>query len=122
MPAAPVKPRIGPHYNIYQRSITMSLYNLKSRVLTLAGVALLASSALLPGLSVADDMSTGGPPAEFVNYLKMKPVDIMHMMDTTNRGKVTKAEFMKFQEEMFDKMDKNHDGFLDAREFGISAP
>jgi hypothetical protein len=60
MPAAPLKPRVSPHYNVNQRIISMSLFNLKSRVLTLAGVALLASSALLPGLSVADEMRTGG--------------------------------------------------------------
>jgi len=100
----------------------MSLFNLKSRVLTLAGIALLASSALLPGLSVADEMRTGGPPAEFAAFLQMKAVEIMHMMDTNNRGKVMKAEWMKFQEEMFEKMDKGHKGFLDARDFGISAP
>jgi|ERR1700675_5006267 hypothetical protein len=98
------------------------LLNLKSRVVTLAGVALLASSALLPGLSMADDMRTGGPPAEFAKFLQMKPIDIMHMMDTTNRGKVSKAEWMKFQGDMFDNMDRDHKGFLDARDFGISAP
>ena len=100
----------------------MSVLNLKSRVATLTGVALLASSAWLPSLGWADDMRTGGPPAEFEKFLKMKPIEIMHMMDATSRGKVSKSEFMKFYEEMFDKMDRDHSGFLDAPEFGISAP
>jgi hypothetical protein len=95
----------------------MSLFNLKSRVLTLAGVALLASSALLPGLSVADEMRTGGPPAEFVNYLKKKPMQLMHMVDAGKKGYVTKEEFMKFHEEMFAKMDKDHDGKITPQEW-----
>jgi|ERR1700674_845450 hypothetical protein len=87
------------------------------RIAALIGTALLAASALLPTLSVADDMRTGGPPTEFVSYLKMKPMQLMHMMDAGKKGYVTKEEFMKFEEEMFDKMDKDHDGKLTPQEW-----
>jgi EF hand len=95
----------------------MSTLNATSRIAALIGTALLAASALLPTLSVADDMRTGGPPAEFVNYLKMKPMQLMHMMDAGKKGYVTKDEFMKFHEAMFDKMDKDHDGKLTPQEW-----
>ncbi len=39
------------------------------------------------------------------------------MMETDPNGKVSKAEFMKFMEAQFDKLDKNRDGELDVKEF-----
>jgi hypothetical protein len=48
---------------------------------------------------------------------RMKPMDVMHVIDTDKKGYVTREEFMKFQEEFFDRMDKNHDGKVDAKEW-----
>ena len=42
---------------------------------------------------------------------------MMHMMDKSGKGMVSKADFMKHMEMMFDMMDKNHDGMLDKKEF-----
>ena len=58
-----------------------------------------------------------GPPAEYVKFLKMKPMDVMHMMDVGKKGHVTKEEFMKFHEAMFENMDKNRDGQISAQEW-----
>ena len=42
----------------------------------------------------------------------------MSMMDTNKDGKVSKEEFMKAHEAMFDQMDANKDGFIDKDEMG----
>ena len=40
------------------------------------------------------------------------------LMDTDKSGKVSKQEFMSFMEAEFNKLDTNHDGALDLKEFG----
>ena len=75
-----------------------------------------AAFAFLPSARAATEMRTGGPPAEYVDYLKMKPMQAMHMMDADKKGYVTKEEFMKFHEELFEKIDKDHDGKLSMEE------
>jgi Ca2+-binding EF-hand superfamily protein len=41
---------------------------------------------------------------------KMKPSELYNMMDKDKDGFVTKEEFLKFQEKVFDHWDKNHTG------------
>ena len=60
---------------------------------------------------------TGGPSAEYIDFLNMKPMQARHMMDSRNKGYVAKEEFMKFHEEMFDRMDKDHDGKIAPQEW-----
>ncbi len=88
------------------------------RAALLAGAASLASVVLLPTAAQAyEEMHTGGPPSEYVSFLKMKAMQAMHMMDADKKGFVTKEEFMKFHEEMFERMDKDHDGKLTPEEW-----
>ena len=56
-------------------------------------------------------------PKSYSDFVKMKPMAVMHMMDTDKKGFVTKEQFMKFHEDMFDKMDKNKDGKLSREEW-----
>jgi Ca2+-binding EF-hand superfamily protein len=56
-------------------------------------------------------------PKTYGEFMKMKPADSMKMMDPTNKGYVTREEFMKFQGMMFDKMDTNKDGQLSHDEW-----
>jgi hypothetical protein len=56
-------------------------------------------------------------PKSYGDFVKMKPMEIMHMMDPGKKGFVTKEEFMKFHEGMFDKMDKDKDGKLSREEW-----
>lgn len=37
-------------------------------------------------------------------------------MDTDKNGKISKAEWMKFMEQEFDRLDTNHNGELDVKE------
>jgi spore coat protein CotH len=81
--------------------------------------ALVVASSMFAALAVtyaATEMPTGGPPAEYIDYQKMKPMQVMHMMDPDKKGFVTHEEFMKFYEELFNNLDKNHDGKLTAEE------
>jgi len=41
---------------------------------------------------------------------------LLVLMETDQNGKVSKAEFMKFMEAEFDRLDKNKDGALDVKE------
>ena len=42
----------------------------------------------------------------------MRTMKMMHMMDTNNDGKVTKEEFMAYHQMIWEKMDKNHKGYM----------
>jgi len=46
-----------------------------------------------------------------------RTVAMMHMMDKSGKGMVTKAEFMAHMDKIFDMLDKNHDGMLEKSEF-----
>jgi hypothetical protein len=41
---------------------------------------------------------------------------MLALMDTDKNGKISKAEFMKFMEAEFDRLDKDKSGELDAKE------
>ena len=84
--------------------------------------AAVAAFAFLPSARAATEMRTGGPPAEYVDYLKMKPMQAMHMMDAGEKGYVTKEEFQKFHDELFERMDKDHDGKVSAEEWRGGKP
>jgi len=83
----------------------------------LSAAALVSSLVFIPAAQAATEMPTGGPPAQYIDFLKMKPMKAMHMMDVDHKGSVTKEQFMKFHEQMFDKMDKDHDGKLTPQEW-----
>ncbi len=78
---------------------------------------LAAASALLVTAAPARAATSGGPPAEYVSYLEMKAMDAMHLMDQGQKGYVTRDEFMRYQEQMFDRMDRNHDGKVTVEEW-----
>jgi Ca2+-binding EF-hand superfamily protein len=43
--------------------------------------------------------------------------DMMHMMDKSGKGMVSKADFMKHMNKIFDTLDKDHNGMLEENEF-----
>lgn len=81
----------------------------KNRMMMLAAVVvagLAAARMLVPVALAAPRLDPG---------LK-QTMQLLVLMETDTSGKVTKAEFMKFMESEFDKLDKNKDGELDVRE------
>jgi len=77
---------------------------------------LLASIAIAP-VARAATPSTTDEARSWAQIQKMKPMDVMHMIDTDKKGYVTKEEFMKFQEQFFDRMDKDHTGKVTAEQW-----
>jgi EF hand len=82
----------------------------------------LAVAALLVGMAVAPAARAAGPSStdevrSWSALQKMKAMAVMHMVDADKKGYVTKEEFMKFQEQFFDRMDRDHDGKVTAQEW-----
>src|ERR1700682_6172144 len=65
----------------------------------------------------ADTPTTSDEARSWAQLAKMKPMEVMHMIDRENKGYVTREEFMRFQEQLFDKMDADHDGKVVAPEW-----
>jgi hypothetical protein len=76
--------------------------------------ALVASLALT---AQAGDTGQDKVPGNYGAMMKMKPMDVMHMMDPGKQGYVTRDQYMKFHEAMFDKMDKDKDGQVTEKEW-----
>ena len=82
-------------------------------VMTVAGLTISAGYPLSPAAAeFAQDF-----PKSYSTFVKMKPMELMHMMDPDKKGYVTKDDFMKFHQAMFDKMDKDKDGKLSREEW-----
>jgi len=93
----------------------MSGWRSAARVAALA-FAVVASSSFVRVAQAADASQDKMPPS-YAKLMKMKPMDVMHMMDPEKKGMVSKEEFMKFHEAMFEKMDKNKDSQLSREEW-----
>ena len=81
------------------------------------GMALLAAMVLAsfaqPALSAQEDVQKLWQSSGYATPGKgMRTMKMMHMMDTNNDGKVTKEEFMAYHQMIWEKMDKNHKGFM----------
>ncbi len=56
-----------------------------------------------------------------VDTAAFKPtLELLRLMDIDENGKVSKAEYMKFMEAEFNRLDINRDGELDLKELGAS--
>ena len=86
--------------------------NLCKAALTL-GFALLAATA-----ATAQTMGTASTDLWDTNFQKAFMTEkMMHMMDKSGKGMVTKADFMAHMDKIFDMLDKDHNGMLEANEF-----
>jgi hypothetical protein len=73
--------------------------------LALAG-AILSISVTLPAPARASEASFDKMKMTYGQFAKMEPADAMRMMDPNNKGYVTKEEFLKFQERLFNNIPK----------------
>jgi len=67
--------------------------------------------------AAASDPQYSGHLTSWSGLIKLKPMDVMHMVDTDKKGYVTRDEFMKFQDLLFQRIDRNHDGKIDVEEW-----
>ncbi len=84
------------------------------RIAVLVVSAALVAIACVPTFAYAADAKY---PSNWSEFLRMQAMPAMHMMDSDKKGYVTKEEFMKFQEEFFSRMDKDHDGKVTGEEW-----
>jgi Ca2+-binding EF-hand superfamily protein len=63
------------------------------------------------------DQHTYKMPSSMGQLMKMDPVQCFKMMDRDQKGYVTKEDFMKFQEELWKRMDKQQAGKVTVPEF-----
>jgi Ca2+-binding EF-hand superfamily protein len=90
----------------------MKMKNLLSAALTL-GFALLANTA-----GIAQTMGTASTDLWDTNFQKAFMTEkMMHMMDMSHKGMVTRADYDKYMGNLFDMMDKKHKGMLDKSAF-----
>jgi Ca2+-binding EF-hand superfamily protein len=90
----------------------MKMKNLCRAVLTL-GFALLATAAVN-----AQTMGTASTDLWNTDFQKAFMTEkMMHMMDMSHKGMVTKADYDKYMGNLFDMMDKQHKGMLDKNAF-----
>ena len=91
------------------------------RTLSLTRAALAATwvavMATAPTTTFASEVSFDKVPVSYAAMMKMKPMDVMHLMDPDKKGYVTKDDFMKFQEQLFNTWDKDKNGRLAAPVF-----
>ena len=66
------------------------------------------------GAAYGEDMVLYATPG-YIEGLRTK--EMMHMIDTNKDGKVSKDEWLAYQERVFVALDKDKDGFLEASEF-----
>jgi predicted outer membrane protein len=89
---------------------------------TAFALAVLASAATAQAADTSPDDPLASWKGTIGSVAKMKPAEIMHMMDTSHDGYVTREEFMKLQEQVFRNTDRNHDARLSADEFNDKQP
>jgi Ca2+-binding EF-hand superfamily protein len=52
-----------------------------------------------------------------MKLMRMDPMEVMHMIDKGTKGYVTREEFLKFQEQFFNRMDRDHNGRISEVEW-----
>ena len=83
------------------------------------GLAVLGVASLPLTAQAADPPQVKMPAThgDMCKMMQSNPMGLMKMMDADKNGSVSKSEYMKFHEEMFDKMDKNKDGEIQHQEW-----
>lgn len=86
--------------------------NLKQKklIITLSTLTL-ASLSSIPAQAKQANLTTGGYATEF-----QKPA-LMNKIDTNKNNLVTSGEYYRFNDQLFNELDHNNDGFLDRNEW-----
>jgi hypothetical protein len=81
-----------------------------------AGAALMLALAPATARAAEDPLKQEKIPS-YSALMKMKPNDVMKMMDVDKGGSVTREEFMKFYESLYERLDRDQNRQITPQEF-----
>jgi hypothetical protein len=79
----------------------------------IAGLVLLGAMQVIAG---AQQKAAVPKPQDKLAIAEEQAKQLMLLIDTEKKGKISKQEWMKFMEAEFDRLDKNKNGELDVEE------
>jgi hypothetical protein len=87
----------------------------RSTVFAFLFVAALLASGATPGTAFAQKQAVPKPQTT-TPLGELEVNQLLVLIDTDKKGKISKQEWMKFMEAEFDRLDKNNSGELDVKE------
>jgi Ca2+-binding EF-hand superfamily protein len=82
--------------------------------------AMMAGTALLAGRSFAQ-MTTASPKNPNLPAIaEQNAKQIMLLMDTDKDGRISKKEWMEFMSKEFDRLDTDHNGYIDQKDLMVT--
>ncbi|MGB8115904.1 MAG: hypothetical protein WCF22_19135 [Candidatus Sulfotelmatobacter sp.] len=85
-----------------------------------AMIALLVAASVMLGGAIAQTKAATPKAQDKLALGEEQAKQLLLLIDTEKRGKISKQEWMKFMEAEFDKLDKDKSGQLDVKELGQS--
>jgi len=79
-------------------------------------IAVLAVAAVLAATALAQTKATAPKPQDKLGLAEEQAKQLLLLIDTEKKGKISKQEWMKFMEAEFDRLDKAKNGELDVEE------
>src|SRR6266853_1912666 len=93
----------------------MTTFKTLAKATLALGFALLAATVAYAQGTTMGTASTDIWTTDFKRTFRTEKM--MHMMDKSGKGTVTKADFMAHMGKIFDMLDKDHNGMLEKDEF-----
>ena len=87
-----------------------------SRRTNLRSIAVLAMAGAMVSAALAQTKATVPKPQDKLALAEEQAKQLLLLIDTDKKGKISKQEWMKFMEAEFDRLDKDKTGELDVME------
>ncbi len=84
--------------------------------LVIVAVAVLVATLVMGRTGIAQTKAAVPKPQDKLALGEEEVKQLLLLMDTDKNGKISKAEYMKFMEAEFDRLDKDKSGDLDVKE------
>ncbi len=85
-------------------------------VLVIVAIAVLVATLVMGGTGIGQTKAAVPKPQDKLALGEEEVKQLLLLMDTDKNGKISKAEYMKFMEAEFDRLDKDKSGDLDVKE------
>ena len=83
-------------------------------------IALPVAASVMPGGAIAQTKAAAPKAQDKLTLGDEEVKELLLLIDTDKRGRISKEEWMKFMEPEFDRLDKDQSGQLDVKELGQS--